>query len=219
MPVSVYIQSAVFVIVAGAALFGAAGTFAIAGFWIYLAIIAAVTVASLTILPTDLILERMRPGGRRPPLSLRLVGFVPLAQLIVAGLDRGRLHWGDSVPVWLQALGLVAVAAGFGLFFWAMAVNRFFSSVARIQADRGQHVVADGPYRFVRHPGYAGGILLLLFSGLALGSWIAWALLIVLGTPLVLRRAVREDRMLQAELPGYADYAGRVRWRVCPGIW
>jgi len=100
-----------------------------------------------------------------------------------------------------------------------MAVNRFFSSVARIQADRGQHVITSGPYRFVRHPGYAGGMLLILFSGPALGSWIAWALVILLGTPLILRRAVREDRMLRAQLPGYADYAGRVRWRVCPGIW
>jgi protein-S-isoprenylcysteine O-methyltransferase Ste14 len=219
MPASVYLQSAVFVLAAAAALFASAGTFDIAGFWIYLAILAAVTVASLTVLPPDLIRERMRPGGERPPLGLRLVGLLPVAVFILAGLDRGRLHLGDSVPPWLQAVGLAATACGFALFFWAMAVNRFFSSVARIQADRGQHVVSGGPYRVVRHPGYSGGILLILFSGLALGSWLAAALMIAIGMPLILRRAITEDRMLQAELDGYRDYASRVHWRVCPGVW
>jgi protein-S-isoprenylcysteine O-methyltransferase Ste14 len=219
MPVSAYVQSAIFLGLAAVALFGAAGTLAIVGFWVYLAILVAVTGVSLAILDPDLLRERMHPGGERTPRALKLVGFIPLAMLIVAGLDRGRLHWTDNVPSWLQAAGLIATAAGFGLFTWAMAINRFFSSVARIQTDRGHHVITTGPYAFVRHPGYCGAIILILGSGVALGSWLAAALMILLSIPLLLRRAIREDRLLLAELAGYPEYAQRVRWRLLPGIW
>jgi protein-S-isoprenylcysteine O-methyltransferase Ste14 len=98
-------------------------------------------------------------------------------------------------------------------------VNRFFSSVIRIQSDRGQHVISTGPYAFIRHPGYLAGIVIIVASGVALGSWIATAFLITLSLPFLLHRAITEDRVLQAELPGYRDYAERVRWRVLPGVW
>jgi protein-S-isoprenylcysteine O-methyltransferase Ste14 len=192
---------------------------AIAGFWLYLAILAAIIVASLLALDPGLFRERMRPGGKRPPLGLRLFTIVMFVHWIAAGLDRGRFHWSDNVPAWLQAVGLIALAASYALCFWAMLVNRFFSSVVRIQSDRGQHVVTGGPYAFVRHPGYLAGIVIILASGPALGSWLATALLVVASLPFLLYRAVTEDRVLQAELAGYADYARRVRWRLLPGIW
>jgi protein-S-isoprenylcysteine O-methyltransferase Ste14 len=219
MPVSAYIQAALFVLLAAVTLFAAAGTVEILGFWVYVAIFAAVMVASFAFLDPGLLRERMRPGGQRPPLALRLFSLVLLLHLIVAGLDRGRFHWSDGVPAWLQMAGLVAVAAGYGLAFWAMLVNRFFSSVVRIQSDRGQHVIATGPYAFIRHPGYLAGIVIMVASGVALGSWLAAATLIVLSLPFLLHRAITEDRVLHAELPGYRDYAARVRWRVLPGIW
>jgi protein-S-isoprenylcysteine O-methyltransferase Ste14 len=197
MPVSAYIQAALFVLLNAVALFAAAGTVKILGFWVYVAIFAAVMVASFALLDPGLLRERMRPGGQRPPLALRLFTLVLLLHWIVAGLDRGRFHWSDDLPAWLRALGLIAVAAGYGLALWAMLVNRFFSSVVRIQSDRGQYVA----------------------SGIALGSWLATALLIVLSLPFLLYRAITEDRVLQADLPGYRDYAARVRWRVLPGIW
>jgi protein-S-isoprenylcysteine O-methyltransferase Ste14 len=100
-----------------------------------------------------------------------------------------------------------------------MLVNRFFSSVVRIQSDRGQHVIMTGPYAFIRHPGYFAGFVIILASGVALGSWVAAAVLIIPSIPGLLYRAITEDRVLQAELPGYRDYAARVRWRVLPGIW
>ena len=134
--------------VAAVALFASAGTVAIVGFWLYLAIFAVVVAASLVWLDPGLLRERMRPGGKRPPLGLRLFTLVLVAHWIVAGLDRGRFHWSDSVPPWLQGLGLTGVAGGYALCLWAMAVNRFFSSVIRIQSDRGQFVVdhrADTP--------------------------------------------------------------------------
>jgi protein-S-isoprenylcysteine O-methyltransferase Ste14 len=90
--------------------------------------------------------------------------------------------------------------------------------VVRIQTDRGQTVVSDGPYRYVRHPGYASSLLAMLAIPLALGSW--WALIpaALVGALYVLRTAL-EDRTLQAELPGYRDYAEHVRYRLLPGVW
>jgi len=117
---------------------------------------------------------------------------------IVAGLDRGRFHWSDNVPAWLQAVSLIALAAGYVLCFWAMAVNCFFSSVVRIQSDRGQHVVASGPYAYVRHPGYLAGVVIIFASGPALGSWLATSLVIASSVPFLLYRAVTEDRVLQS---------------------
>jgi protein-S-isoprenylcysteine O-methyltransferase Ste14 len=218
MPTSVIIQAVVFVILAAVALFASAGTLAITAFWVYLGIYVIVCVVSLAIIDPDLIRERMRPGGKPLPRALHLVGLIPVLHWIVAGLDRGRFHWSE-VPAALQVIGLLGVACGFALFLWAMYVNRFFSSVARIQAERGQHVIASGPYRYVRHPGYAAAIIFFLTSGMALGSWVAAGVLVVLALPPLLWRTVVEDRLLQAELAGYRDYAARVRWRLLPGIW
>jgi protein-S-isoprenylcysteine O-methyltransferase Ste14 len=218
MPISAYIQSAFFFMLAVAALFGGAGTLAIPAFWVYLAILAAVFIASLVGLDPDLARERMRPGGQKPPLMLRLVAVVFLAHWLIAGLDH-RFHWSDTVPDWLQVIGLIVVAAGNALCFWAMRVNRFFSSIIRIQSDRGQHVIDSGPYAVVRHPGYVGGILFMVGSGIALGSWLAWAILAAGTVPFLMYRVVTEDRVLQADLPGYGNYAGRVRWRLVPGVW
>src|SRR5262245_4979705 len=219
MPFSAYLQAGLFVVAAAVALFAAAGTIAIPGFWAYLAIFAAVMIVSFAALDPDLLRERMLPGGKKPPLALRIFALVLFVHWIVAGLDRGRFHWSDNVPVWLQGVGLFAVAAGYGLALWAMRVNRFFSSVIRIQTDRGQHVVTTGPYAFIRHPGYTAGILIIAASRPALRSWLAAALLVIFSLPFLLHRTITEDRIPQAELAGYSDYAARVRWRLFPGIW
>ena len=219
MPISAYVQSAVFFVLAAVALFGSAGTFGIAVFWIYLAILAAIFAASFLWVDPDLARERMRPGGKKPPLALQLFSGVMVLHWIIAGLDRGRFHWSDTLPLWLQALGLLALAGSYAFCIWAMHVNRFFSSVVRIQTDRGQHVVSTGPYAVIRHPGYLAGIVVMLASGIALGSWIAAAFLAITTLPFLLYRAITEDRILQAELPGYRDYAQRVRWRLIPGLW
>src|ERR1700746_1361416 len=219
MPISAYLRATILLIAAAAALFGSAGSFALPTFWLYWATLVAVFVAAFALVDRGLLQERMRPGGRPTPLGLRLLNVVLLAHWIIAGLDRGRLHWSDIVPLWLQALGLFTVVAGYALVFWAMIANRFFSSVVRIQSDRGQYVVTSGPYAFVRHPGYSAGILILAASGVALGSWLAAAFLIAITAPFLLYRVINEDRVLQTQLDGYADYARRVRRRLVPGIW
>src|SRR4029453_15971271 len=124
MPVSAYFKAGLFVVAAAAALFAAAGTVAIASFWVYLAILGVFMIFSFPALDPDLLSERMRPGGKKPPLSLRVFSLVLFVHWIVAGLDRGRFHWSDNVPDWLQGVCLFTFATGYALALWAMSVNR-----------------------------------------------------------------------------------------------
>src|SRR5262249_37148201 len=157
MSISAQARTALFLVGAGGLLFGSAGTFSIPAFWLYLATLTAVFIISLVMLDPELLHERMLPGGRALPFGVMLATLVFSLHWVVAGLDRGRFHLSDTVPLPLQAVGFLVFAAGQVLAFWAMRVNRFFSSIVRIQSDRGQYVVTAGPYTFVRHPGYAGG--------------------------------------------------------------
>ena len=211
-----------YLVAMAAVLFGAAGTFAVPMFWAYLVLFAVLCVAAsaaVYLLSPDLVKERVRPGeGEQDRVTVRALNLLMFAQLLLAGLDVGRLHWSATVPFPLQILGLIGFAMGMGLTTWAMLVNRFFSSAVRLQPDRGQHVVTAGPYRLVRHPGYSGGLLLLLSIGLALGSWIA-IVPILLIVPFMVRRTLIEERMLAGALPGYANYMQRVRSRIVPGVW
>ena len=148
------------------------------------------------------------------PLMALSVSF-PL--VIVAGLDH-RFGWSPVFPLWLIMLGFLLISLGYAFAAWALIENRFFSSVVRIQVDRG-HVVCDsGPYRIVRHPGYAGNILPLLGIVLALSSM--WTLIpAAVALIIAVIRTVLEDQTLQEELPGYRDYAQRVRYRLMPWIY
>ena len=202
----------------GLALFGCAGTLGIPFFWAYLIVCSALfTAAALTIEP-DLFQERIRPGGR--PLQLRyyLLLLPPFAHWCIAGLDVGRFHWSDSVAPLLQVIGLAIFAFALALITWAMSANRFFSSIIRLQEDRGHRLVTGGPYRWVRHPGYIAGFLFCMSSAVALGSWLAM-IPAAPCVPMLLNRTVAEDRFLKDNLEGYSAYAERVRYRWIPGIW
>jgi protein-S-isoprenylcysteine O-methyltransferase Ste14 len=212
------IQTSVFLVLTAVVLFGAAGTIAILAFWLYLIVLATASVIGLLVIDPDLARERMRPGGRRLSSIYVVIAMLPFLHWAIAGLDRGRLHWSDAVSPTLQFAALALFALSCLVLNWAVHVNRFFSSIPRIQRERGHRVIDSGPYRFVRHPGYSAGMLLSVTSGVALGSWIA-AAVGAIGVPLLLRRTVAEDRLLRAELPGYLDYTQRVRSRLLPGIW
>ena len=137
--------------------------------------------------------------------------------VIVAGLDH-RYHWSPEFPLWLSVTGFILIAFGYTFAAWAVVENRFFSSVVRIQTERGHEVCDSGPYRFVRHPGYAGNILPLFGIVLALGS--VWTLIpAAVATIISVIRTVLEDQTLQDELPGYQDYVRRVRYRLIPGVY
>src|SRR5260370_41634773 len=133
MPVSAYLKAGLFVVAEAAALFAAAGTVAIPGFWAYLAIFAVVMIVSFAALDPDLLRERMRPGGKKPPLALRVFSLVLFMHWIVSGLDRGRFHWSDDVPCWLQGVCLFTVGAGYARALWAMPGTWFFCCEMRIQ--------------------------------------------------------------------------------------
>lgn len=137
---------------------------------------------------------------------------------VVAGLDGGRFRWSGELPILLIVAAYIIYLLGNSLAGWAINSNPFFSSESRIQTDRNQKVTSSGPYRFIRHPAYSAAVLLWITTGFMLESW--WALVpgFLAGLMMVIR-TVYEDRMLTAELPGYADYARQVRYRLAPGLW
>jgi protein-S-isoprenylcysteine O-methyltransferase Ste14 len=169
----------------------------------------------------DLVRERFKPGpGTMWWDKAFWALYAPLffAIVIVACLDAGRFGWSPRLPLPAYVISYIAFCFSIYLYSWAMWVNRWFSSTVRIQMDRDQRVVQDGPYRYVRHPGYVGGILMAISTSLVLGS--LWALIpagiIVM---LLIIRTYLEDTTLQKELPGYADYTQKVRYRLVPGLW
>lgn len=205
-------------------LFGVAGRWNWPAAWVYMALLVTGGIAA------GVVFARFQPGlaaersarwrdGKpwdRP--FLLVVGVVgPAVVQLVCGLDK-RFGWSPVPVTALQVTATAVFVAGIGITAWAMAVNPFFSAAVRIQTDRGHVVVADGPYRFVRHPGYAGLVLATLAGPVLLGT--LWGL-VPAGLLLVALaiRTVLEDRTLRAELPGYAAYAARVRKRLVPSLW
>lgn len=185
--------------------------------WGYVAAFGAVTLYALASLDDDLVRERFSPpspGADR--LSLRFVRLVALVHLVVGILD-SRIGW-THVPDTFRAVGLLGFTACFLLIVHAARANHFFSSVVRIQSERGHRVVDSGPYATIRHPGYAAMLPVAQFSALALGSWLAFAAAFAYSA-LVLKRVRFEDRFLHSNLHGYAAYAGRVRFRLIPHVW
>jgi protein-S-isoprenylcysteine O-methyltransferase Ste14 len=188
--------------------------------WAYLGVGLAILVINAVILPAELIAERGQPGDnvkRWDKVLTTLAQLPTLGVPIVAGLDE-RFGWSSQMVPVIHLTGLAFFALGQGLFSWAMASNKYFSTLVRIQMDRGHTVAASGPYRYVRHPGYTGYIVSFLGMALALGS--LWAIIPAgLVACLLVMRTALEDRTLQDELSGYKDYAQRVRYRLLPGIW
>jgi len=137
--------------------------------------------------------------------------------LLVIGLD-ALYGWSAPFSMPVKLLALAGILAGYALGSYALVENRFFSGMVRIQTERGHQVVSTGPYRWIRHPGYAGALITYIGTPLFLDS--AWGFVPVLFISIVLVVRTRlEDRTLQEELPGYRDYAGRVRYRLLPGVW
>jgi len=206
-------------------LFGSSGRLDWDMAWIYVGLTAAFSLASRILIlwkTPDLAAERGQASGKEDteqwdkvlmPLGI-VLGTV---MLIVAGLDK-RFEWSPSLPLWLHGIAFVITVLGYSISTWATVANRFFSSFARIQRERGHVVVTTGPYRYVRHPGYAGAIVSSLASPLLLGS--LWALIpATLAFCQLIIRTLLEDRFLQDELEGYRDYATQVRYHLLPGLW
>jgi protein-S-isoprenylcysteine O-methyltransferase Ste14 len=150
-------------------------------------------------------------------MAIIMAWLGPVAIALVAGFDL-RYGWQPEVSPLARAAGAVIVVLGYAMALWAMATNRFFSGVVRIQEERSHTVVSHGPYAVVRHPGYVGVILAAIGAPLMLGS--EWALIPAAATiGVIVVRTAYEDRTLARDLAGYEAYARRVRYRLLPGIW
>ena len=170
---------------------------------------------------TGLIRERLRPGPGAPRWDRVFMRFAKgsiLASMVVVPLDIGRFHWTPEIADAWRIGGLVGIATGLLLTGWTMRANTFFSSVVRLQEERGHNLIQEGPYRLVRHPGYVGVILFFAGFNLGLGCLSGVAFAAVIGI-LLIYRIVREERFLHEHLDGYSDYAQRIRWRLIPWIW
>jgi protein-S-isoprenylcysteine O-methyltransferase Ste14 len=214
---------AIFFVLQAVILFLAAGRLDWTWAWVYLGIgLVSVSINGTILLRTspETIAERGRPQETKDWDKIvgglwALVLFLVLP--LVAGLDM-RFGWTRELNAVWNLAGALVLAAGLGLAGWAMIANAFFSTAVRIQSDRDQMVCRSGPYRFVRHPGYVGFVLQGLGTPILLGS--LWALIPgIMAAALMTIRTSFEDRMLQAELPGYPDYAQQVRYRLVPGVW
>lgn len=223
MRLKAVIRFGIYILILAAILFASAGRLNWIMGWAYMGVYGAIIVASALVIPIDpeFVEERTqaKEGVKAWDKPLAIIGSVlfPTAMLVVAGLDM-RFGWLPQVPLALQIAALVIAALGYLLSVWAMASNKFYSRFVRIQKDRGHTVISDGPYRYVRHPGYAGVTIFDLATAPALSS--LWTLIpSVLFALLLVVRTALEDRTLLEELDGYREYTQRVRYRLLPGIW
>jgi protein-S-isoprenylcysteine O-methyltransferase Ste14 len=206
--------------------FLAAGTFRWWQAWVYIGISYAASITSRALITKrhpDLLQERLHYSDKTDAkkwdkMLMPLVALIsPAAYFLTAGFDK-RFGWSDPIPLSLYLIALILTLVFYAFSTWALAENRFFSAVVRIQTDRGQTVVDSGPYRYVRHPGYLAGMLVGLTFPLMMGSWWAYIPVGIMCTLIVVRTAL-EDTTLINELPGYAEYTLKTKYRLLPGIW
>jgi protein-S-isoprenylcysteine O-methyltransferase Ste14 len=222
----IVIRALFFLLFVPGILFLAAGRFDWLMGWVYAMLGMVFSIGSRVLMARkhpDLVAERasFRTAEGIKEWDKKLVPWIaqilPLIVLIVAGLDK-RFGWSPDFPLWGALLALLVGVLGFSFSTWALIENRYFSSVVRIQTERGHTVCDSGPYKYVRHPGYAGGLLWYLLTPLMLGTLWAYVPTLVMVALTVLRTAL-EDKTLQEELLGYREYAQRTRYRLLPGIW
>ncbi|MGB7293854.1 MAG: isoprenylcysteine carboxylmethyltransferase family protein [Thermodesulfobacteriota bacterium] len=207
----------------GGLLFGCAGRLDWGSGWVFMiTMIACVAINFAILLRTnpEVIEERshLNRGAKKWDIVITSVATIfILATLAVAGLDQ-RYGWSGSVSSGWHYAGIMLFVVGDLFFLWAMAVNRYFSKLVRIQTERGHKVVTSGPYRIVRHPGYLGWSVMWAESPLIFDS--PWAFIpAVLSIILIVIRTALEDSTLQRELPGYSEYVSRVGYKLVPWVW
>lgn len=209
------------VIILVISLFIAAGSLSWLWGWVLAGIMFVNKAVSLFFLDPGLVEERtnIKRGYKSWDILLSsIMGRIgPFAIIVTGGLDY-RFGWSNGSPFGLQIVGVILLILAYTLILWAMRTNRFFSTIVRIQKDRGHHVIMSGPYAMIRHPGYLGTIVHTISLPLVLGSY--WAFVpTFIALIFCFMRIVMEDNTLKRELEGYAQYAEKVRYRLVPGIW
>lgn len=207
-------------ILQGTILFVAAGTLSWKWAWYVLFLGFVLLIINLIVLPAELIEERGRKKENVKKWDKMLSSIISVPTILMyvfSGLDR-RFHWTGEIPAVINIAGLVFIFLGSMLFTWSMISNKFFSTLVRLQTDRQHTVVTDGPYKYVRHPGYLGYIIFTLVTPIALGTY--WGLVFsgIICILLIIRTTL-EDATLKKELPGYAEYTENVKHKLIPLLW
>lgn len=218
------IKAALFITVLCALLFGVSGNISWAGGWVFLGVFSICSIINMIVMSRhnpELLQERMQPGSNAKSwdrvLAPLMAGVCPALIVVVAAIDV-RFKGAALFPIVFVAAAVACAAAGYALMTRAMMSNDFFSALVRIQSDRGHRVTTQGPYRFVRHPGYVGMLMFAVATPFMLGSY--WALIPAAANLCVgILRTSLEDRTLHSELDGYSAYARAVPYRLLPGIW
>lgn len=209
----------------GLMLFGSAGTLSWTAAWVWIGILFIISIPMVVLLlrdDPDLLRERLKSPIQADQKGWDKVLLTVLLTLMalwlpLMGLDAVRYHW-SHMSLGLQLLGTIVLCLSLYVICLCFRENSFLAPVVKIQTERGHHVVSTGPYSHVRHPMYSGALLYFPGTALLLGSWYGFAMGLVL-CGLIVLRTLLEDRTLQSELPGYAEYASKVRFRLIPHIW
>ena len=207
-------------ILQGAVLFIAAGTFSWKWAWAVLLLGLLLLIINGILLPADLIEERGRKKENVKKWDKVLSSIISIPTILMyvfSGLDY-RFKWTGDVPIVVNIAGLVFIFLGSMLFTWSMVSNKFFSTLVRLQIDRQHTVATEGPYKYVRHPGYFGYIIFTVATPVALGAFWGLVFSVIIGILLIVRTAL-EDATLKKELPGYADYTENVKYKLIPLLW
>lgn len=218
-----YVRLCIGLLLALPLLFWTAGTIDWRRGWLFYSLLVALAFFAVAWISRDnpeLFAARRRIPKAAKPWDMAIIAITLLAWLSImpiAALDDARFGWAPQ-PVWVQLVGYVLLIAGFMGVTWAQSVNRHFETTIRIQTDRAHAVIDTGPYAFIRHPGYAFAIPMSAGMALSLGSLFALIPVAVIAVVLAIR-TLAEDGELKANLPGYTEYAARVKQRWMPGVW
>jgi protein-S-isoprenylcysteine O-methyltransferase Ste14 len=220
----VIVQCMLTAVVTGAMLFLPAGTWKYWQGWIFLGLLMIpMFVASIYFVERDpqLVERRLQSKEKvgEQKLIMKFAKLIFLAAFLIPGFDF-RFGWSrrtfGAMPVWLMIFSGAIALAGYLLTYWVMGTNSYASRI--IQVEKDQRVISIGPYRIVRHPMYLGGVISILFTPLALGSY--WALPgFALIIPVIVLRLLNEEKILRQQLPGYSEYCQSTRSRLIPLVW
>ncbi|HOF19982.1 MAG TPA: isoprenylcysteine carboxylmethyltransferase family protein [Bacteroidales bacterium] len=214
------IQTVLIMFLQAVILFATAGTLKWKWAWMFIASQVAILIVNALVLPRELIEERgrIRKDVKKWDRILNRINIIPFSGIfILSGFDY-RFHWTGSFGLEIHIAGLILILLGSMIFTWSMISNKFFSTMVSIQDDRGHSTATGGPYRYIRHPGYTGFIIMTIATPVALGSFYALTMAFLVSVIFIVR-TIFEDKTLISELPGYLEYSEKVKYKLIPYIW
>jgi len=214
------IQTVLTLFLQGAILFVTAWSFKWSWAWIFISTGVIILIINAMVLPKEVIEERgkKKENVKKWDKILTTINIFPLLGIyVLSGLDY-RFHWTNSLSSGIHIIGLALVFLGSMIFTWSMVSNKFFSTMVRIQDDRDHKVATKGPYKYVRHPGYVGFIIMCIATPVSLGSLYALTMAILVCIIFIIRTKL-EDKTLAAELSGYKEYSKQVKYKLIPFLW